>query len=210
MRRIVLIHGAATTAAIWCRVAPRLAERYDVLTPQRQYSGDWERELDDLEDVCTGSVVVGVSGGATLALGLAERNIDVVGYVVHEPAAGHLVPTLLDRATAGMRDGGVEGFGTALYGPSWRVDDAPHEPDAVRRDLAMFRTFEPHEPPRPFDSMLLTVGELSPALRYQSVVAVARLVGAPTATVPGASHAAHLDAPASFAQVIEGHVAVCG
>ena len=205
-----MIHGAATTAAIWDRVAPHLAGRYDVVTPRRRCSGDWDLELDELTDVCSGSMVVGVSGGATLALGLAEREVDAIGYVVHEPAAGRLVPTLLDHATAGMREGGVNGFGKALYGPSWNIDDAPAEADSVTRDLAMFRRFEPYEPRQPFATMLLTVGELSPAIRHESVAAVARLVGAQVTAVPGAGHAAHLDAAVAFARIIESHVAACG
>ncbi len=210
MRRVVLIHGAATTAAIWDQVAARLAGRYDVVAPERRCSGSWEKELDDLEAVCAGSMVVGVSGGATLALGLAARDLDAIGFVAHEPAAGSLAPRLLDHATAGMREGGVAGFGNALYGCSWNTDDAPEDPEAVRRDLAMFRTFEPVAPPHPFDTMLVTVGELSPRIRHRSVAAVAGLLGAQVTTVPGASHAVHLDAAEQFARVIESHVAAHG
>lgn len=207
MRRVVMIHGAATTSAIWDQVAAHLAGRYDVVAPERRCSGDWEQELDDLEAVCAGSMVVGVSGGATLALGLAAREVDAIGFVAHEPAAGSLAPRLLDHATAGMREGGVAGFGKALYGSSWNTGLAPADPDAVSRDLAMFRTFEPVAPPHPFDTMLVTVGELSPRIRYRSVAAVAGLVGAQVAAVPGASHAVHLDAAEQFAQIIEAQVA---
>ena len=202
MHRIVLIHGAATTAAMWNGMVALLVPEFEVVTPQRRYSGDWDTELDDLEAVCHGAFVVGVSGGATLAIGLAERGIPALGYLAHEPAAGSLAPHLLDQVTAAMRERGVEGFGTALYGPGWTMANAPADDSAVSRDLAMFRRFEPARPTRPLDTVLLTVGERSPVIRHHSVSALAELIGARVAVVPGASHAVHLDAPAQLARMM--------
>ena len=71
--RIVLIHGAATTAAIWSGVSSSLAALFPtvpVIAPQRAYSGDLATETDALANVCADAVVVGVSGGATLGLAL--------------------------------------------------------------------------------------------------------------------------------------------
>ena len=87
--------------------------------------------------------MVGVSGGATLGLALACASSHLAGAVLHEPAVGSLVPGLLDHVVAGWTTGGVAGFGSALYGPSWDPSMAPADADAVARDLAMFRRFEP-------------------------------------------------------------------
>ena len=67
----------------------------------------------------------------------------LAGAVLHEPAAGSLVPGLLDPVTRAYAEGGVPGFAGALYGPAWTPELAPPDPDAVLRDLTMFRGFEP-------------------------------------------------------------------
>jgi pimeloyl-ACP methyl ester carboxylesterase len=200
--RVVLIHGTATTAAIWGKLSESLADFAEVITPQRASSGVWDAELDDLAELCAGSFVVGVSGGATLGLGLLQRGVPVRGAVLHEPAAGRLAPRLLDAAVAAMATGGPHAFGSALYGRGWTSSMLPADPDAVARDLAMFRRFEPAPTPEPMARVLLTVGEDSPPIRHDAVAAVAHLIGARMAVIPGGLHAVHVDSVPAFAAVI--------
>lgn len=197
--RVVLIHGAATTSRIWRNVTPLLSD-YKVFTPDRGCSGDLETEIADLAPLCNGALVVGVSGGATLAVELLRRDVGAVAGLAHEPAAGSLAPGLLTHVIEGMRIGGVAGFGSALYGDMWSIDEAPADLNAVSRDLAMFREYEPQGPLSA--PLTLTVGELSPHKRYESVTALSALLGTPVKTVKGSSHAAHLEAPHAFAALI--------
>jgi pimeloyl-ACP methyl ester carboxylesterase len=205
--RIVLVHGAATTSRVWRFVRSAIADREDlagaeILVPDRASSGDLEAELAELREVCSGAVVVGVSGGATLGLALAAAGVPMRAAILHEPAAGSLAPGLLDAVAAAWREGGVAAFGATLYGPAWSPAEAPADPDAVGRDLAMFRRFEPAPLPAGHPPVLLTVGALSPPARHSSVAALSGALGVPVRTVAGAAHAVHLEAPAVLASLL--------
>lgn len=202
--RLVLIHGAATTPAIWRATEPHLAG-FDVVRARRPCSGDLDTEVAALAEVCAGAVVAGVSGGATLGLELAARGVPLAAAVLHEPAAGSLVPGLLAHVADGLRDGGVAGFGRALYGPAWRRSDGPVERAVVEREFAMFGRFEPAPPAPGCGPVLLTVGGLSPPPRHAAAAALTRRCGVPGATIPGAGHAVHLERPAALAAVIAAH-----
>src|SRR4051794_28590938 len=122
MTRVVLLHGAATTARIWDGVVALLTSydgRYDVSAPDRPRTGDLERELAWLGPRVAGAWVVGMSGGATLGLALAASGAPIAGALLHEPAAGSLVPDLLTPAAEAFARGGTTEFGSTLYGPSW-------------------------------------------------------------------------------------------
>src|SRR5438105_3244936 len=199
--RIVLVHGAATTSAVWRGVAAALAG-YEVVMPDRPCTGELELELDYLAALCDGAVVGGISGGATLGLALASRGVPFRAAVLHEPAAGSLVPGLLGPMAAAYHTRGVEGFATTLYGPSWSPADAPADPDAVGRDLAMFRGYEPSAPGPGSGPVLLTVGGDSPPVRQEVQVALTTTLGVQARTIPGVTHALHLDAPEAFAAVL--------
>lgn len=202
--RVVLIHGAATTASVWRALVAALAAGgvAETVTPSRRSSGDWETELDDLAELCAGSFVIGVSGGATLGLGLIHRRVPLLGAILHEPAAGSLAPHLLDSVIAQMEAGGPAAFGHALYGPSWIPALLSDDTEAVARDLAMFRGFEPTAETASLPHVVITVGQNSPAIRHEAVAAVAELIGARAAVVRGASHAVHLDSVPAFAELI--------
>lgn len=207
--RVVLIHGAATTAAVWnpvCEVLSRTRPDIRVTTPQRAYSGDLDTELAALADTAAGAVVVGVSGGATLGLALLASGVPLAGAVLHEPAVGSLVPGLLAHVAAGYRARGVPGFGAALYGPAWDASMAPADPEAVGRDFAMFGAFEPAAPtavPDPDSGRTLTtVGELSPPPRHAAARALSAFAGLPFQVLEGCGHAVHLERPRLFAAVI--------
>jgi pimeloyl-ACP methyl ester carboxylesterase len=203
--RIVLVHGAATTARIWDKVYPFLGD-FDVVVPDRPMSGALHAELAFLEPLCAGAWVVGVSGGATLGLALAAEGVPMSGAVLHEPAAGSLVPHLLDAVAAAYRDGGVEGFGATLYGDAWSLDDAPADCDAVARDLAMFRGFEPRRPAGAAGPVLLTVGADSPAVRHEVHAALTTALGVEGQVLPAARHAVHLEAPETFARSVAAQI----
>lgn len=204
-KRVVLIHGAATTAGIWRGVSRSLAALYPhvpVIAPQRAYSGDLATEVTALAEFCADAVVVGVSGGATLGLALLAGGVPLAGAVLHEPAVGSLVPGLLAPVAAAHASGGVAAFGAALYGPAWNVAMAPDDPDAVRRDLAMFRAFEPIPPPAPpGDGMMTTVGALSPQPRHEAAHALRSRCGLPYRLIDGCGHAAHLERPEALASL---------
>ena len=202
--RIVLIHGAATTAAIWQRVRCALAELFPqvpVVAPQRAYSGDLAAEVDALAALCTDAVVVGVSGGATLGLALLAAEVPLAGAVLHEPAVGSLVPGLLAPVAAAYASGGVAAFGAALYGPAWTAAMAPADPDAVRRDLAMFSAFQPTPHPSVPGTALTTVGSRSPAVRHAAARALQVHCALPYRVIDDCGHAAHLECPEALASL---------
>lgn len=203
--RVVLVHGAATTPAVWDRLVPLLAGRpgvAEVVAPLRASSGDLDRELADLAPLARDAVVVGVSGGATLGLALLAGEVRLAGAVLHEPAVGSWVPGLLDHVVAGYARDGVPGFGRALYGPGWDPGMAPADPDAVGRDLAMFRRFQPAAPSAGQGPVLVTVGELSPPVRHRASDALATHLGLPARVLPGAGHFVQHDAPEVLAGAV--------
>lgn len=198
---LVLVHGAATTSRVWRQLAP-LLHGFGVRCPDRDSSGDLDTELAALEPLCKGAIVAGVSGGATLGLALAARGAGLAGAVLHEPAVGSLLPGLLDPMIAAYSDGGPAAFAAALYGPAWTLAEAPADVGAVGRDLAMFRAFEPAAPAEGEGPIVLTVGELSPPVRHESVRRLAAAFALPMVVLPGTSHAVHLENPAVLAAQI--------
>ncbi|KQY24426.1 hypothetical protein ASD16_02465 [Cellulomonas sp. Root485] len=200
--RVLLVHGAATTSRVWDRVRELLrGDGVEVVAPDRASSGDLPTELEALADDADGAVVVGVSGGATLGLALASDR-RIAAAVLHEPAVGSLVPGLLDHVVAGFTSGGVPGFGAALYGPSWTPAMAPADPDAVARDLAMFRRFEPAALFPGQGRVVVTVGELSPPARHRAARALHDLLGVEVRVLPGAGHFVQHDNPQALADAI--------
>lgn len=201
VRRVVLIHGAATTSRIWDRVVPLLGG-FDVHCPDRRCSGNLDVEVADLMPLCKQAIVVGVSGGATLGLELAARDCGAASIIVHEPAVGSLLPGLLNAVAAAYASGGVQAFATTLYGPSWQPADGPADDASVARDIAMFRAFEPSAPNPESCPVTVTLGALSPQIRHAAAAALATRFGLAVRTLPDAGHAIHLDRPAVLASLI--------
>lgn len=197
----MLVHGAATTSRVWRHVVP-LLDGLRVDCPDRPCSGDLTTEVASLRDMCAGAIVAGVSGGATLGLALAATGVPMRAALLHEPAAGSLYPGLLGQVRAAYQAGGVPAFAAALYGDAWAPPEAPGDPDAVGRDLAMFSAFEPSAPAACAGPVVLTVGERSPAARHESVRRLAGKFGFEAWELPGARHAVHLESPAAFAAAI--------
>src|ERR1700754_4648389 len=96
-RRLVLVHGAATTSRVWRHVVPLLAvdDSLAVTVPDRPGTGDMTAEVAALRPSCAGAVVAGVSGGATLGLALAAAGVPAAA-ILHDPAVFSLRPGLLD------------------------------------------------------------------------------------------------------------------
>ncbi len=198
--RIVLVHGVATGAASWSRVSA-LLEGFDVRVVERPCSGDLETELAALRPVAEGALVVGVSGGATLGLALAASGVRLAGAILHEPAVGSLAPGLLAPMAAAFAEGGVPGFGAALYGPSWSPEMAP-DPAAVARELPMFRAFEPAAASAGQGPVLVTVGGESSPARHAAAAALHDKLGYPIETLPGCQHFVQWDNAPAFAALI--------
>jgi pimeloyl-ACP methyl ester carboxylesterase len=202
-RRLALIHGAATTSRVWRHVVPLLAADGPLAlsVPDRPCTGDLAAETAALVPACAGAVVGGVSGGATLGLALAAAGVPAAA-VLHEPAVGSLLPGLLDQVRAAYAEGGVPAFARALYGSAWTAAEAPADPGAVARDLAMFTAFEPAAPAAGTGLVVITVGECSPAPRHESAALLAAKFGFAVEVIPGAGHAVHLTHPAAFAAIV--------
>lgn len=199
--QFLLIHGAATGPSVWRRVLPFL-DAANVVVPERACSGDMSAEIADLAPLAAGRVVVGVSGGATIGLELAQRGVGALAFVLHEPAAGTLAPGLLAHVRDGLSAGGVDGFGKALYGPAWDENSCVGSEEVVKREFAMFGAFEPATTLDDPHAVRLTVGAYSPPSRVASVRALAEHYGCGWSTLPGAAHAAHLEAPRALVEQV--------
>ncbi len=197
--RIVLLHGAATTSAIWSAVAGRLRD-HDVVAPDRPRTGDLVRELAWLTPIVRDTWVVGFSGGATLGLALAASDVRLAGAVLHEPAVGSLLPGLLAPMRAAFDSGGTAEFGRALYGEEWDVSMAgPQDDEVTGRELAMFAAFEAAPVPEDQGRIIVTVGGESPAIRHRSVDALRRAHGHEVQRIDGLAHFVTGSAAGSFA-----------
>jgi len=186
--RIVLLHGAATTSAIWSAVAGHLQD-HEVVTPDRPRSGDLVRELDWLAPIVRDSWLVGFSGGATLGLALAASDVRLAGAVLHEPAVGSLLPELLAPMRAAYESGGTAEFGRTLYGDEWDVSMAgPHGDEVTGRELSMFAAYEAAPAHEGQGRVIVTVGGESPAIRQRSVEALQRAHGYEVQRIEGVSH----------------------
>jgi pimeloyl-ACP methyl ester carboxylesterase len=199
--RIVLLHGVATTSAMWRPVLPFLDD-LDVVTPDRPCRGDLAAELDALRPIVEESFLVGVSGGATLGLAFAASPVRLAGAILHEPAVGSLLPGLLGPVAAAYAENGVPGFGAALYGPRWDPSMASADPDAVARELPMFRAFEPAAAAPHQGPVLVTVGAASPPPRHAAASALHDHLGYPVHVVAGAAHFVPVERPEEFARLI--------
>jgi len=197
--RVCLVHGAATTSRVWARVIAALPGQYSIRSPDRPSSGNLDAEVEALADVVEGAIVVGVSGGATLCLEMAARGLPLRVALAHEPAVGSLLPELLAPMAIAFDTGGVDAFGSTLYGPSWTRAMAAPDPDAVARDLRMFRAFEPAPTLTP---LITSVGANSPPIRHEAARRLAERYDLPLRILPGAAHAVHLDSPAMLAEQI--------
>lgn len=200
-KTILFVHGAAVTSAIWDPVLAHL-DGYQLIAVNRPRTGDLARETAWLAEQAREAFVVGLGGGATLGLALASCDVPLAGALLHEPAAGTLAPDLLDQVAAAFAEGGIEAFGSTLYGPRWTARMATDDASSLACELAMFRSFEPAAPRAGQGPVTISVGERSPHIRHRSVGALVSTFGLLSVQVPGAAHFVSVEAPATFAALI--------
>lgn len=207
MSRVLLVHGAATGPEIWTTVVPLLAD-LDPVVLTRPRSGDLTVETDWLIDQAAhqaqDSWLVGISGGATLVLAAAAAGVHARGVLAHEPAAGSLVPGLLAPMVEAFEAGGTTAFARRLYGEEWNppAEAAWLDDEVTRRELTMFRSFEPAVARPEAGRIVTSVGEESPPIRHQVANALADHLGVEQWALPHVSHLAPVQAPAIFASAI--------
>lgn len=161
------------------------------------------------------AVLVGVSGGATLALACAVASPPgLVGAVSHEPLIGHLESEIDDRVRTGAdaleanpTAGEATAFLQGLYGAaSWQAmpagahDWAADHTDSVCREVRHFSEYQPslgdvQHFPVPH---LTTVGAHSSAARHR-VASLLERGGSQVAIIEGSGHHVLIDQPHAFA-----------
>lgn len=179
-------------------------------------AADLADSLADSRDV----TVVGVSGGATIALALALLDPPgVTGIVAHEPLIGPLAPDLhevvnvsADVLAATPGPDGVAEFLERLVGaeawealPVWAVAFAREHADVVRAEVPEFAAFAPDPAALAAIRVPVTVttGAESHPRRHAAAAALAAAAPVRTEQIPGAAHLIHVDQPAAFAALIE-------
>lgn len=226
---IVLLHGVGLGPETFADLARLLAIDHRVLVIERPGGNGWAVPIDQqaaavAETVmslrCAGATVVGVSGGATLALALGIRYVDVVGsLVLHEPLIGPLAPTLDERFAQAAREaqrGDAEALRVVqrvVGDTTWeRLDPsvrarAAEGASRARAEIPVFAAFAPTTAELRVlrqRRVLVTVGGASAPERHVAAEILAAIAGASVAVVPDAGNAAQVDAPEAFAALIRG------
>lgn len=224
---IVLLHGVGAGPDTFIELATLLATDHRVLTVTRPGAGGSAVSLVDQAAAVVETMaavgalrglLVGVSGGATLALlvGMAHRS-SVGGLVLHEPLVGSHVPVLHRRFAAAAADaqmGDAEAMRvveSVLGSATWqRLDQASRaqmraRAGWAREEIPMFAKFSPTcEALSSLQGLpvLATVGAHSDAARRAAATVLADLGGAAVEVIPGSGNAVQLDAPDAFARTI--------
>lgn len=213
---LVFLHGAATGPDVYDATITHVARLFDaagqqtpaIHVPLRPQQGHWDQELEALRHHAHGAFIVGVSGGATLgwelvsAHQIAHTGCVPRGAFLHEPAAGSLAPGLLAHVARALDSDGLNGFGTALYGRSWKPTMASADAARTAREFAMFSAFEPTAlAALTQGSVLLSMGDLSPRSRHNSVNRMSETFGVASRSISG-SHAVHIENPHALARAV--------
>lgn len=240
---VVLVHGVGLGPGTFASVAAMLAEagRSPVVVHRPGYGRSAGRgfvpldeQVDELAELVSslasaGPVggVVGVSGGATLALLLAIRLAaagsvgEQVPIVAHEPLVGPLAPSLHQRVRwmvdALVADdapaAAAAEFMPLLAGErTWAAADvdshrtvATH-PDLIVAEAQAFAEVAPTpaelDAVREHGAVITTVGMRSPGPRWEAAAILTDLAGARTVRLPGSGHVAQVDAARAFARLI--------
>ncbi len=228
---VVLLHGVGLTPELFDPVRSLLASTVDSIAPLRGpyqsensqapsqpvvvQAGSIIRSLDAIGPV----LVVGVSGGATLALAIALiGSPNVIGVIAHEPLVGLLADELHSIVTAASvrlartnHAEAVAEFVQTLVGPTtWSTvpEEARHFVDrhasVIRAEVAQFVAFAPTASQldgrrTPF---LVTTGARSPSFRHAAAAALTDATRARSTVIPGAGHLANWEQPQAFAELI--------
>ena len=230
--RLVLLHGFSQTARSWTRVAAALAPQHDVVlvdAPGHGGSTSIEAGLADgarlLGEVGGAAIYVGYSMGARFCLRLALDRPDLVqGLVLVGATAG--LDDAGERAARRRADAdlaaSIERDGIDSFVERWlaqpmfaalprderdRADRRRNTEAGLASSLRLAGTaeLEPlwNELARLEMAVLVIVGELDTKFRPLGKRIVAAIgSNASLAIVPGAHHAAHLEAPDTFVGVL--------
>lgn len=233
---VVLLHGVGFDGRIFDPLVARLVAARTVIVPTRRGYGPEPsapavalgEHVEDLVAVVDGLglhrvELVGVSGGATLALLAGLSHPDRFHRIVaHEPLvgsrAGHLHRAIAERAEllartpAGTPDAGVHRFLRDLVGPTtWsRIDPALRQDldrvaATVRAEVPSFAGFDPTDRQlgrlRGLD-LLVTVGSRSPLVRQRAAGVLALVSGGAVRVLPDCEHLACVDGPSHLAAAV--------
>lgn len=229
---VVLLHGVGPGPESFAEIAEDLAVDHLVLTVERPWSPRRPTSLDEqaLSVVAAlrhagvaPATIVGVSGGATLALHLATYAPEVVaGLVVHEPLVGRHAPSLARVFAEGLRrvqadDGEVISFVRDVMGPTaWerlpplsrmRVEGGAAR---ARNEVPVFASFAPTAEElgalRSIPLVTSVGGDSGPA-RFEAARALERLAGARIEVIEAAGNLVHVEQPAAFVSLVRRSVA---
>jgi pimeloyl-ACP methyl ester carboxylesterase len=148
---VVIVHGGLSAAVSWRRAAERLAERHEVLVPDRRGRGRGDdgdaphslhREVEDVESILDvagpGAVLIGHSFGGALAAEAARRAQPgrLTAVVLYEPAIGvggaitvEAIDRMQELIAAGERGAALE-MGIAALDAAGLVSANPRPPGA--------------------------------------------------------------------------------
>lgn len=226
---IVLLHGVGAGPGTYESLARHLSSEHRVVVAERPWSPSGSTSLDDqatsvaelIKDLdLIGCTVVGVSGGATLALVIAMHFPELVGAIVaHEPLVGHhaidLYKTMTDAAQLATRDNhsAIEAVRNVMSEQTWlrTTDEVRSDITAGatrwRAEIPVFVAFDPS-----FDDLaslgqvplLVTVGSLSNQERWDAAAVLTTHSRAEVRVVPDSGNAVQLDAAKIFADIVLG------
>lgn len=227
---VVLVHGVGIDPALLDDLVSELAPLHCVAVERLGYrsgttaTADLSAHVADIEAVCVGpTVLVGLSGGATIALALAIHRSHTprrtpLQVIAHEPLVGPLVADLHRAVSARASDfsasvgpDAAERFVEGLVGqPVWTAlpttarDFTRRHHDTARCEVAAFTSFAPTLPDlRSIDiDLTVTVGAASPPPRHAVAELLARHAGAHVVSIGAAGHLAPWEAPVSYATVV--------
>lgn len=232
---MVLLHGACFGPETMSEAARRLSRHRRVLLVHRRGYGASASlvpgarigsHVEDVIDVldregCAAATVVGVSGGATIAVAVAVAHPDrVPAIVAHEPALGALAPGVNGVLSAGLGAinqatdpaDGAEAMGVLLAGPdTWRRLPAAvragvrDRGEVVAREVPAFVGFSPTvDDLRGLRAVRVvsSVGAWSRPQRMEAARVLAAHSGGAVAVVPRCGHLVQIDAPAALAAAV--------
>ena len=222
MSRVVLVHGFTQTGASWSGVAEALrTDGHEVLTPDLAAGPDLWAVAAELGEAGGEATYVGYSMGGRLALHLALARPDLVRALVVLGATGGIDD---DAERADRREAdealarSIEADGADAFLERWLAQPmfaaVPPEPPGARcRDAAVLaaslRSLGTGSQAPLWDRLagveapvLVLAGERDDKFRALGERLAASLPHAELATVAGAGHAAHLERPEAFLQVL--------
>lgn len=222
MSRVVLVHGFTQTGTSWAGIAEALRrDGHEVLTPDLASGPDLWAVAAGLGDTGGEATYVGYSMGGRVALHLALARPGVVRALVLLGATGG-IDDLAERAERLQADEAlarsIEADGADAFLERWLAQPmfarVPPEPAHARcRDAgalaASLRSLGTGTQEPLWDRLgavgcpvLVLAGERDHKFRGLGERLAATLPDADLATVPGAGHAAHLERPHAFLEVL--------